>query len=240
MGCIPSKVAENKHMSLEVAEDKSHKRTLHSEEVTENKLKPGHEDFSALASETPFTASEVETLKELFQKLSSSIVKDGFIQKEELYFALFRNSNKRNLFLDRMFDLFDVNGSGQIEFGEFVRSLSVFHPKASEAVKIKYAFKLYDLRHTGYIEREELKEMVQAILVESDLVLSDDVVETIVGKTFVEADSKGDGRIDLEEWKEYVGKNPSVLKNMTLPYLMDITQAFPSFVLNAETEESHL
>ncbi|XP_057452933.1 calcineurin B-like protein 7, partial [Lotus japonicus] len=160
--------------------------------------------------------------------------------QEELYFALFRNSNKRNLFLDRMFDLFDVNGSGQIEFGEFVRSLSVFHPKTSEAVKIKYAFKLYDLRHTGYIEREELKEMVQAILVESDLVLSDDVVETIVDKTFVEADSKGDGRIDLEEWKEYVGKNPSVLKNMTLPYLMDITQAFPSFVLNAETEESHL
>ncbi|KAK7292811.1 hypothetical protein RJT34_15665 [Clitoria ternatea] len=235
MGCIPSKVAENESKSFQPREDKSS-----PSKVAENKLRPGREDFFILASETPFTVREVETLHELYKKLSTSIVKDGYIQKEELQFALFRNRSKRNLFVDRMFDLFDVNRNGQIEFGEFIRFLSVFHPRTPEAVKIRYAFKLYDLRHTGYIEHEELKEMVLEILNESDLVLSDDVVETIVDKTFMEADSKGDRRIDLEEWNEYVEKNPSLLKNMTLPYLMDITLAFPSFVLNAETEELHL
>nr|URN45688.1 SOS3 [Pongamia pinnata] len=234
MGCIPSKEAEYKPPSMEVKEDK----TLPLE-VALNKLKPGDEDFSILASETAFTIKEVENLYELFQKLSTSIVKDGFIQKEELHFALFKNSNKRNLFVDRMFDLFDAKGNGRIEFGEFVRSLSVFHPNTPAAVKRKYAFELYDLRHTGYIEREELKEMVQAFFEESDLVHFDDVVDTIVDKAFMEADSKGDKRIDLEEWKEYVEKNPSLLKNMTLPYLMDITLAFPSFGLN-ETEQSQL
>ncbi|CAJ2663020.1 unnamed protein product [Trifolium pratense] len=224
MGCNTSKVAEN---AMDV-----------SSKVGKDKLNSCSEDFSILASETSFTIGEVEILKELYKKLSTSIVKNGLIQKEEFHFALFRNRNKRNLFLDRMFDLFDVNHSGHIEFGEFIRSLSIFHPKAPQAEKIIYAFKLYDLRRTGYIEREELKEMVLAILVESDLVLSDDVVETIVDKTFLEADSKGDDRIDLEEWNEYVRKNPSLLKNMTLPYLMDITLAFPSFIMNAETEES--
>ncbi|KAI6707768.1 hypothetical protein NL676_010730 [Syzygium grande] len=191
----------------------------------------------SLASETPFTVSEVESLYELFKKLSTSVIKDGLIHKEELQLALFQNSKKRSLFLDRMFDLFDVNRNGHIEFGEFVRSLSVFHPKTPYAVKASYAFKLYDLRQTGYIERVELKEMVLALLSESELNLSDDVVEMIVDKTFAEADAKGEGRIDEEEWKEYVAKSPLMLKNMTLPYLMDITTSFPSFVLPGEAHD---
>ncbi|CAI0468667.1 unnamed protein product [Linum tenue] len=186
------------------------------------------------------TVNEVESLYELYKKLSSSIVQDGHIQKEEFQYALFRNTSKQNLFFDRVFDMFDVNRDGHIEFEEFVDSLSVFHPKTPNAVKIKSAFKLYDLRHTGYIEREELKDMVLALLKESDLALSDDVVEQIVNKTFNEADSKSDGKIDQEEWENYVEKNPSLLKNMTLPYLMDITLSFPSFVMRTEADESEL
>lgn len=201
---------------------------------------PGYEDPATLASETAFTVSEVEALYELFKKLSHSIIKDGLIHKEEFQLALFRNSNKRNLFADRIFDLFDVNRDGVIAFGEFVQSLSVFHPDTPEAEKISFAFRLYDLRHTGYIEWEELKEMVLALLNESDLCLSDDVVEQIVDKTFIQADSKGDGKIDQDEWKEFVVKNPSLLKNMTLPYLKDITMAFPSFVMNSEANDDEM
>ena len=38
--------------------------------------------------------------------------------------------------LVQIFDLFDVNRDGVIEFGEFVQSLSVFHPDTPEAEKI--------------------------------------------------------------------------------------------------------
>uniref|UniRef100_A0A7N0U6W5 Calcineurin B-like protein n=1 Tax=Kalanchoe fedtschenkoi TaxID=63787 RepID=A0A7N0U6W5_KALFE len=201
---------------------------------------PGYEEPSLLSAETPFSVSEVEALYELFKKLSSSIINDGLIHKEEFQLALFRNRNRKNLFADRIFDLFDVKRNGVIEFGEFVRSLGVFHPDAPVSAKVKFAFRIYDLRRTGFIEREELKEMVLALLQESDLLLSDDVIETIVDKTFSDADTNGDGRIDEDEWTDFVSKHPTLIKNMTLPYLKDVTLAFPSFVVASEVEDSEI
>ncbi|KAK8485443.1 hypothetical protein V6N11_009854 [Hibiscus sabdariffa] len=104
------------------------------------KNKPGHnyKDPLILASETPFTVHEVKALYDLYKRLSSSIIKDGLIHKEEFQLAVFRNSSNQNLFADRVFDSFDAKRNGVIEFGEFVRLLSVFHPRAPESDKTAF------------------------------------------------------------------------------------------------------
>ncbi|XBJ26925.1 hypothetical protein VPH35_004261 [Triticum aestivum] len=180
----------------------------------------GYEEPAVLAAETSFTVNEVEALYELYKKLSFSIFKDGLIHKVR---AL------------QEAQLLHLQGRPHPQGG--VPAGSVQDQQRGEPVRGQVAFKLYDLRGTGYIEKEELREMVVALLDESDLCLSDSAVEEIVHNTFSQADSDGDGRIDPKEWEEFVKQNPASLRNMSLPYLQDITTTFPSFVMHSEVED---
>ncbi|GMJ00451.1 CALCINEURIN B-LIKE PROTEIN 4, SALT OVERLY SENSITIVE 3 [Hibiscus trionum] len=104
-----------------------------------------YEDPAILAAQTCFKEAQVQALHELFTKLSTSLDDDSYISKEEFQLGLFRNRNEHSVLANRMFQLFDSNNDGFIEFGDFVRSLSIFHPDAPRSQKVAFAFQLYDI-----------------------------------------------------------------------------------------------
>ncbi|GAU28520.1 hypothetical protein TSUD_156770 [Trifolium subterraneum] len=196
---------------------------------------PGKEDPVILASQTASIRLWIVVIGSVYRIMNVHAYEE--LLREEFQLAIFKNKKKENIFANRIFDLFDVKKKGVIDFDDFVRSLNVFHPNAALEDKIDFSFRLYDLHNTGFIERQEVKQMLIALLFESEMKLADDVIESILDKTFLDADLNQDGKIDIVEWQKFVSENPSLLKIMTLPYLRDITTSFPSFVFNSNVDE---
>merc|ERR1740138_2062029 len=61
----------------------------------------------------------------------------------------------------RMFDLFDADKSGRLELKEFIVGLSNY-TSAAKTDKLKFAFMMFDEDGSGFIERDELIEMLRA------------------------------------------------------------------------------
>lgn len=209
-----------------------------SDEAPKHTAKGGQSDsLKDLAKDTYFTKDEVHALHELYKRVSNSLHQDGIIQKDEFIFALFHaQPGHGNLFADRLFEMFDSKRNNVIEFGEFVRALSVFHPAAPLREKAEFAFKVYDLDKTGDIQPDEVKRLLVAMLHGNpDIALDDDHIEQIINTTFEEADLARDGRISHGEFLAFVEKNPAICSFMTLPMLTDVTLKYPSFIFNSFT-----
>ncbi|KAL1498073.1 hypothetical protein ABEB36_008930 [Hypothenemus hampei] len=91
----------------------------------------------------------------------------------------------------------DEDGSGELEFEEFVTLASRFMVEEdAEAMQqeLKEAFRLYDKEGNGYITTSTLKE----ILKELDDKLTSDELDMIIA----EIDTDGSGTVDYDEFME--------------------------------------
>lgn len=73
-----------------------------------------------------------------------------------VFFFLLRFFNSKGMknssaWLDRVFELFDQDGNGSINFREFIIGLSIFSPKTSLDDKLMFSFKVFDIDGDGCI-----------------------------------------------------------------------------------------
>jgi len=175
---------------------------------------PSKKEISRLASCTKFNEREIELLWKRYDLISNSKIRDGTINIAEFQEALGLNSAE---FSQRIFSAFDHDSDSTISFDEFVRGLSSLSPRASIMEKAQFCFLVYDIDKNGYIEKEELKEVLKASIIENQhVVIPEPQLEKIIDATFKKMDLSQDGKISIEEFMIEAEKNPSILACVNL------------------------
>ncbi|XP_051525508.1 neuronal calcium sensor 1-like [Myxocyprinus asiaticus] len=180
-----------------------------------SKLKP--EVVEELTRKTYFTEKEVQQWYKGFIKdcPSGQLDAAGF-QKIYKQFFPFGDPTK---FASFVFNVFDENKDGRIEFSEFIQALSVTS-RGTLDEKLRWAFKLYDLDNDGYITRDEMLNIVDAIyqMVGNtvDLPEEENTPEKRVDRIFAMMDKNADGRLTLQEFQEGSKADPSIVQALSL------------------------
>jgi len=164
---------------------------------------------------THFEADEINALYNHFRGIAARKTDDKLIDRQEFQLSL---GIKESLFVDRMFQLFDGNGDGFINFSEYLNGLSALSSRGTLDEKIKLSFRIYDFDADNKISDSELSKMLLSSLAENDVKLTAEQCAAVVKATFLEADLNRDGFIDMGEYKRMVDKHPSILSNMTMDF----------------------
>lgn len=171
------------------------------------------EELESFVRETNFDMDQVESLLLHFKSLASLEEDDDEIDKNEFFKCL---GVEGGLFYERMFEVFDVDGSGCINVREFIQGLSVFCKSATVEEKIQFCFRIWDQDGDGCIEMPELKKILVSSLQDEHQHLPAALIDQLVQCSFEEADTDGNGKIDFQEFAAMARKHPMILESMTL------------------------
>ncbi|XP_003403963.1 guanylyl cyclase-activating protein 1 [Loxodonta africana] len=130
------------------------------------------------------------------------------------FFGLKNLSPSSSQYVEQMFETFDFNKDGYIDFMEYVAALSLVL-KGKVEQKLRWYFKLYDVDGNGCIDRDELLTIIQAIRAINPCSDSTMSAEEFTDLVFSKIDVNGDGELSLEEFMEGVQKDQMLLDTLT-------------------------
>jgi len=107
-----------------------------------------------------------------------------------------------NDFSIQLFQLFDVDQDGEIDFREFISGMALLSSKnnASVSTTIKFCFEMMDEDKNGYISKEEFRK----IFLKSSRGQSTKDIDEI----YDEIDVKKNEKVDYDSFIEYLSENP--------------------------------
>ncbi|KAI8894780.1 hypothetical protein BC833DRAFT_603588 [Globomyces pollinis-pini] len=183
------------------------------------KTSPEHHGMERHASKSrPEQLKNSKILKEI-QRLSAAFEKSqdgsGTINKEQFKSVLSANvdawsKGAQLLFLERLFDAFDMDRSGSIDYNEFLRGLKIFF-QGSEDEKCELTFRIYDVDKSGDIQPKELIHIMAEMYSSYHGTDQMGSVATLVHQIFHDLDINGDGSLSITEFRLMAVKEPMMI-----------------------------
>jgi len=161
-----------------------------------------------LAIQTQFTLSEVKGMRGDFAKFAGE---DATLSREafgKILIQRFPKLTEQKLSLERMYSVFDADGSNSIDFTEFCTGLTRLL-KGSADEKLQLLFELYDKNGDGTIGLSELLDVVS----ESDQTLASEA--QFAAQIMQSLDVDGDGAITQDEFVDVLEKEPALMANFS-------------------------
>jgi Ca2+-binding EF-hand superfamily protein len=110
-----------------------------------------------------FSEEEIVDWYKDFQRRSRNMGGDSQFLSEDEFVKVFNSvytTGNSEQFAKHVFRTFDTNGDGKLDFREFMIGMSV-SASTDQKKLLSWAFKLYDVDNTGYIDRDEMTEIIQ-------------------------------------------------------------------------------
>ncbi|XP_027627624.1 Kv channel-interacting protein 1 isoform X1 [Tupaia chinensis] len=175
------------------------------------------EGLEQLEAQTNFTKRELQVLYRGFKNECPS----GVVNEETFkqIYAQFFPHGDASTYAHYLFNAFDTTQTGSVKFEDFVTALSILL-RGTVHEKLRWTFNLYDINKDGYINKEEMIDIVKAIY---DMmgkytypVLKEDTPRQHVDVFFQKMDKNKDGIVTLDEFLESCQEDDNIMRSLQL------------------------
>eukprot|EP00455_Lapot_gusevi_P043832 TRINITY_DN5394_c0_g3_i3.p1 TRINITY_DN5394_c0_g3~~TRINITY_DN5394_c0_g3_i3.p1 ORF type:complete len:309 (-),score=85.58 TRINITY_DN5394_c0_g3_i3:355-1281(-) len=160
-------------------------------------------NINRLLKKTNYNRRELYVIYSRYKALCALSRSPYGIDKETFKNGIARLAVEDDLFVDRVFDLVDEDGSGCIEWNEFLMAMAALE-KGSRKTKAKFCFHVYDLDGDGYISKDDLATMfLSSSMLDRDQT-TQDVVNAFVDRVFKTLSAEGRDKLSLKDITDYM------------------------------------
>eukprot|EP01083_Nonionella_stella_P059824 156549_1 len=185
-----------------------------------NQHQDAEDEYHYLSTITHFDTNTLRLLHARFNAIDSLIERDSRITLDE--FAKILNMSPKSILVSRFFNHMDVHNMG-LTFRIFASTMSILSKHGSQSEKIRLSFSLYDQNDDGFIDKQELMQIVKDCLPElKPLHLDQTTIDHIVQNTFRQIEHADANKISLDEYQAFILKEEN--HRMLDPFCLDVTK----------------